>query len=152
MVSRNRVRHRNKTGLKLDEQQVGAFISVGAAPSFDDVLLEAVDEVFTSLGKSVKTALYFHLKNTFGIDKSEIPSRIADFSDALEKIFRQGARLLEIQIMEKLNLKLGLACKWPTPKHPLNKWIVQDMTFQEYVRLMRHEFEATINGNGGSAE
>ena len=47
---------------------------------FETVLLEAVDEAFSSLGERVKTAIYFHLEHKFIIPKQNIPYRIDDFS------------------------------------------------------------------------
>ncbi|MCW4003713.1 MAG: hypothetical protein NWE95_07370 [Candidatus Bathyarchaeota archaeon] len=152
MSSRNRVKHNSNAGLKLDNLQVEISSSVGSVSSFDGVLLESVDQVFSSLGESVKTSIYFHLENTFGISKKDIPARIADFSDALEKIFSQGARHLEIQIMKNLHLKLVSACKLPTSKDAFNKLIVPDMAFRECVRLARQNFKAKTEGNGGSAK
>jgi hypothetical protein len=127
---------------KLEEAPVGGIITVGAAPSFDNLLLEAIDEAFSSLGETVKVAIYFHLENTFEINKSDIPSKIASFSDALEKIFGAGAKHLEILFMKNLHAELEVTCKWPAYEYPLCKWIVPEMTFQEYVRLMRQNFEA----------
>jgi hypothetical protein len=138
----NREEYKGKAAPKLDKDPVVAVLTVGAAPFFNNMLLEAIDEAFSSLGESVKVAIYFYLKNAFGIKKSDIPSRIPDFSTALEKIFGPGARYLEILVMKNLYAKIEVACKWPAYKWPLSKWIVPEMTFQEYVRLMRQNFEA----------
>jgi hypothetical protein len=109
---------------------------------FNNLLLEAIDEAFSSLGESVKVVIYFHLDNTFGINKSGIPSKIAGFSEALEKIFGPGARYLEILFMKNLHAKIEVTCKWPAYKYPLCNWIVPEVTFQEYVQFMRQNFEA----------
>ena len=63
---------------------------------FEDVLLEAVDDAFSSLGENVKTSIYFHLEHKFIIPKQDILYRIDDFSDALERIFGMAAKHLEI--------------------------------------------------------
>ena len=70
--------------------------------NFEKLLIEAVDKVFSSLGDSCKQALYFHLKDCYNVSKHEIPYRIEDFADALEKIFGLGAKLIEIEIMKAL--------------------------------------------------
>jgi hypothetical protein len=44
--------------------------------------------------------------------------------------------------MKNLHAKVEVTCKWPTYGWPLSKWIVPEMTFQEYVYLMRQNFEA----------
>ncbi len=70
--------------------------------TFDKVLLEAVDEAFALLGIRVKVAIYTHLECKFGIPREQIPMRVGDFSDALEKIFGIATRQLEILIMKRL--------------------------------------------------
>ena len=73
---------------------------------FDNLFLEAVDFTFSMLGDSNKQALYFHLKNSFGVSREAIPHHIEFFVNALEQIFGQGALLLEAQIMETLQSKV----------------------------------------------
>ena len=87
-------------------------------------------------------SIYSHLEDLFKIRKQEIPSRLSDFSNALEQIFGLGARHLEILFMKNLHAKVEVTCKWPTYGWPLSKWIVPEMTFQGYVRLIRQNFEA----------
>jgi nucleoside-diphosphate-sugar epimerase len=74
--------------------------------TFGKLVTEAVDNVFSSLGDSCKQAIYFHLKDRYNINKHEIPYRIEDFADALEKIFGLGAKLIEIEIMRALFTKV----------------------------------------------
>ena len=114
--------------------------------SFDQVLLEAIDEALSSLGESVKTSIYFHLEDLFKINRSEIPNSLSDFSSALEQIFGLGARSLEILFMKNLHAKVEVTIKWSTYKQFLSKWVVPEMTFQEYVRLMWQNFEAANDG------
>jgi hypothetical protein len=111
--------------------------------NFDQIIVKAIDEALSSLGENVKTAIYFHLENLFKIRKQEIPSRLSDFSNALEQIFGLGARHLEIMFMKKLHDKTKVVCKWPVYEWPLSKWIVPEMTFQEYVQLMRQNYETS---------
>jgi hypothetical protein len=69
--------------------------------TFGQLLLEAIDEAFRSLGESVKASIYFHLEDRFQIKRQEIPERIEAFSDALEQVFGLGAKHLEILYMKK---------------------------------------------------
>jgi hypothetical protein len=110
--------------------------------TFEQILLEAVDEVLLSLGETLKTTILFHLEENFKVRHSDIPSRIADFADALEIIVGRGAKLLEIMIMENLNAKIGVTCKWSYDESPSGKQLVPELTFQEYIGLMRQNFEA----------
>ena len=109
--------------------------------NFDQILLDAIDEALSSLGENLKVSIYFHLEDLFKIRKHEIPSRLSDFSNALEQIFGLGALHLEILFIKNLHAKIKVTCKWPTYEWPLSKWIVPEMTFQEYVSLIRQNFE-----------
>jgi hypothetical protein len=104
--------------------------------AFDRVLLKAIDEALLSLGESPKTAIYYHLESVFNIRKQEIPRRIGDFSKALEQLFGLGARHLEILFMKSLYAKLTGVREWASVE-----WVVPEMTFREYVHLMRQKFE-----------
>jgi hypothetical protein len=106
--------------------------------SFDQILLEAIDEALLSLGENVKTSIYFHLDDLFKIKKQEIPFRIDDFSWALARIFGLGAQSLEIMFMKSLHSKLELYCNNGTSGC---RWVASEVTFQEYVCLMRQKFE-----------
>ncbi|MGA2682054.1 MAG: hypothetical protein ABSF44_09680 [Candidatus Bathyarchaeia archaeon] len=103
---------------------------------FEAVLQEAIDDAFSSLGEPVKKSIYFHLEHKFLILSRDIPCRIEDFSDALERIFGSGAKHLELLIMEKLYLKVNCSYKWDGPK-----WLVPDLTFKQYVELIRIGYE-----------
>jgi len=115
-------------------------------PDFNEILLASIDEALSSLGENVAAAIYFHLENTFNIKREEIPQRISDFSDALEKLFGIGARTLEILCMEKLYSKVKVSYNWPEHEWPLCKWIVPEMTFQEHIRLMQQNYKNVHKG------
>lgn len=119
----------------LDQEPPCAMLTVGTGQSFYRVLLNAIDAAFSSMGESSMHAIYYHLEGTFGIRKREIPFRIDDFSDALEKIFGSGARHLEILIMKKLHEEIQIEYKWDLPK-----WVVPELTFKQYVNMMKRNF------------
>jgi hypothetical protein len=73
--------------------------------SFEVTLNQAIDEVFTSLGENVKQATYNYIENKYKIKKEQIPSNIEDFASAVETIYGDAARLVELKIMEKLEGK-----------------------------------------------
>jgi len=98
---------------------------------FEKLLLEAVDEGLSSLGESSKRAIYFYLKIGFNLKKHEIPYKIEDFADAIEKIFGLGANFLEVLIMKRLYEKVG---------QPLKLQVSKDFTFTEYVAAVRRSF------------
>ena len=98
---------------------------------FNAILLEATDEGLSSLGETPKQALYFLLEEKFNIKKQEIPDKIADFEDALEKIFGPGAEFLEIIIMKCLYEKVGQTVHLYSPN---------DFSFTKYVKAVRHSY------------
>jgi hypothetical protein len=69
---------------------------------FSEALLDAVDFAFQSLGKSCEQSLYFHLKATFHIERTEISDKAKEFDRALKLIFKDGAVFLERLILKKL--------------------------------------------------
>ena len=75
--------------------------------TFEEVLVEAIDESFLWLGEFGKRAIYFHLEKDYKISKQDIPYIIEDFTEAIEDIFGLGAKLLEIKIMKSLFTKMG---------------------------------------------
>lgn len=106
--------------------------------NFDTVLLDTIDLAFSALGQNVKTSIYFHLETKFGLPKENIPDRIGDFSNALDQIFGQAARSLEILIMKHLNEKIKCNYSWVGPK-----WLVPNLTFEKYVNLVRISVEGS---------
>lgn len=102
-----------------------------ARKTFENILLEAVDEALASLGDSARQSIYFHLEDKVKITKNEIPQRAGDFADGLEKIFGAGARFLEILIMRKLYEKVGKPLEWDESK---------ELTFAEYIAAVKRSF------------
>ena len=125
-------RHEGKS--KLTEQ--------GQHKNFDGLLLDAIDDGLSALGDAGKASVYIYLESQFNIRKQEIPSKLNDFSKALERIFGLGARHLEVWLMENLQAELEVTCKWPAHELPLSKWTVPEITFTEYVHRLREHFEA----------
>ncbi|MEM3731711.1 MAG: hypothetical protein QW667_07275 [Candidatus Bathyarchaeia archaeon] len=99
--------------------------------TFEKLLVEAIDEALSSLGESAKHAIYFHLQDKFGITKDEIPNRLEEFTEGLEKIFGMGARFIEILIMKGLYNKVGKPLQWDESK---------ELVFTEYVAVAKKCF------------
>ena len=105
---------------------------------FDDLLLETIDEILTSLGEPVKNYLYTHLESDLGIKKEEIPEKIVGFSKMLHQIFGLGASRLETKFMERLysKMKVNLEC----PECNWSKWIENDISFIKCINTMRESY------------
>jgi len=105
-----------------------------ATQGFQKLLLEAVDDAFSSLGDSAKQSIYFHLETKFKVPKTEIPCRLEDFESGLESIFGIGTRFLEILIMKKLYETMeskGRSLKWDEGK---------EFKFTDYVKTAEQLF------------
>lgn len=98
---------------------------------FERLMLESVDNALASLGDSAREAIYFHLEDKFNIEKNEIPQRVEDFAEGLEKIFGIGAQFLEILIMKNLYERVGQSLEW-------NK--SRELIFTEYVAAAKRSF------------
>ncbi|MGQ9551821.1 MAG: hypothetical protein ACUVUE_05275 [Candidatus Bathycorpusculaceae bacterium] len=98
---------------------------------FEELLLEAVDEGLSCLGTSAKQAVYLHLERTFNISREDIPREMGEFAEAMEEIFGNAARLIEIQIMKRLFEKTG---------HFKYFARQEDIVFTEYVGALRQAF------------
>ncbi len=112
---------------------------------FATILLDSIDEALSSLGQNVKVSIYFHLENKFSVPKEDIPDRVEDFSNALEQIFGQASKQLEILIIKHLHQKINLNYKWAGPN-----WLVPNLTFEKYVKLARLSVEGS--GKTGKVE
>ncbi|NWF86523.1 hypothetical protein HXY32_01715 [Candidatus Bathyarchaeota archaeon] len=99
--------------------------------TFENLIIEAVDEALASLGESSKQSIYFHLENKFKIARKDIPCRLNDFAKGLEEIFGLGAQFIEILITKRLYEKIGRPLKWNQNK---------ELEFIEYVEAARKSF------------
>lgn len=86
---------------------------------FEKLILDAIDGSLSSLGQSAKQAIYYHLEKSFKIKKAEIPLKIEKFTIAIEEIFGDGAKLLEIQMMKRLHEKAGNTLRYSPTKDKL---------------------------------
>jgi hypothetical protein len=75
---------------------------------FNEAFLRAVDFAFETLGKSCKQALYFHLENSFHVERENVSEKVEDFGEALELIFKDGVIYLKKLVLKKLCEELGV--------------------------------------------
>ncbi len=70
---------------------------------FDALLMKSLDHVFSMFGKKCSQLIYQHAENRYGIQKTDIPSHIPEFTRALEELFGKSATILMIAIMKDLH-------------------------------------------------
>lgn len=107
--------------------------------TFQELLLQAIDESLGSLGESVKHAIYFHLEKKFRIAKHDIPDHLEAFNGGLQKIFGIGAKYIEILIMKRLYETVG---------QPLNLHGDEEFAFVDYVNASKESFCAKHQKGG----
>jgi hypothetical protein len=101
---------------------------------FHKLFLQAVDDAFSSLGDSARQSIYFHLETRFSMPREEIPNRLGDFENGLEKIFGAGTKFLEILIMKRLYELME-------PKRRTMKWNDdKEFKFIDYVKATEQSF------------
>ncbi len=98
---------------------------------FNDLLSESIDEVLTSLGSTVRNMIYLYLNSHLHISKDEIPYRMTEFFETLEKLFGFGAKNLEKQILQTLQEKTQIM-------QPL---MAVENSLEGFVVFVRQEYE-----------
>jgi hypothetical protein len=111
-------------------------LTIGAESTFNKMLMEAIDDALSSLGEPIKESIYDDLEKMFNIKRCDIPCRIDEFSDALERIFGVTAKLLQILFMKHLHDRVRIVCKWDLPR-----WVLPNLTFKQYVTLMKQNYD-----------
>jgi hypothetical protein len=95
---------------------------------FNRLFIDVIDETFSSLGESAKTAIYYHLEQKFRIKKDEMPVHVDNFAQALDRLFGIGSKPLELMFMQRLNEKVKHECV------PIKSG---DFTFEKYVDMVK---------------
>ena len=109
---------------------------------FNRLLLEAVDEALASLGEASKQSIYFHLERKFRVKKPEIPEKIDECAQALEKIFGSGAYFIEVLIIKHIHEKTGSVVEWSESV---------PFAFSKYVAMVKVRFLAEAARNIASS-
>ena len=75
---------------------------------FRQVLIEALDQGLLTLGESGMKAVYFHIQNITSVKREDIPDNLEEVQKGLERIFGEGAKVIEMAIVRSLCQKLGI--------------------------------------------
>lgn len=75
---------------------------------FNYLLLESIDEALADLlGRRSRDQIYDHLATHYRYGREEIPTKIVEFYDFLEKMFSSASRTVGRTIIRRLSDKLG---------------------------------------------
>jgi hypothetical protein len=92
------------------------------------------------MGEPIKNTVYFKLENDRNIPKREIPNRVDEFADFLNKTFGLDASFFEIKCMQCLHSKIDVKIIMIEDNWSLSKWIIDGMTFEKYVSCARNNY------------
>ncbi len=95
--------------------------------NYERTVINAIDESLSSIIHFNKQILYKYIEKKYNIKKNEIPSKIEEFSDSIEKIFGEAAKLIEIKIIQQLQNKTQFRYRLKS----------KDLVFVEYVAALR---------------
>jgi hypothetical protein len=137
----NRNKYSEKAENVLDKPRFLIELPLETKQPIYDVLLDAIDESFSSFGEASKKSIY-HFLELKGIKKEEIPYRIEDFQNALEQLLGLGARSLEILFIKNLHEKVKATYKWNMPS-----LVIPELTFKDYLKLIIDDFEKANSAN-----
>ena len=87
-------------------------------------ILEMINEGLSSFGNLAKEAIYRNLERQFKIKEEEIPCKIEEFTDAIEQMLGNGAKIVEIEIIKKIHKRMPKFVFFP--KEP-------DLNFKDYL-------------------
>ena len=80
----------------------------GPSTDFDYLLLESIDEALADLlGRRSRDQIYDHLATQYRYGREEIPIKIFEFCEFLEKVFSSGSKTVGRTIIRRLCERLG---------------------------------------------
>jgi len=98
---------------------------------FDYALLESIDDALADLlGRRSRDQIYDHLATRYGCGRDEIPIKVYEFHEFLEKVFSSGAKTVCRTIIRRLCAKLGYEFV-----------SIPDFEFFDYLAVLRAKLE-----------
>jgi hypothetical protein len=111
------------------------------AQSFEQILLECIDEGLSVLGNEPREALYHYLLTICSLPREDIPGRVSDFEAGLRKSLGGASRVIERIILRKLFQKTGSSYRE-----------TMDTEFTDYVGDAKRRYEILSNRHGAAED
>lgn len=86
----------------INSEKIELNLSEETEKTFEELIVEVIDQVMLSLDPRVKKSFYNILKTDYNLDKNDVPYRIGDFVNALEEVYGISALLIEVAILKKV--------------------------------------------------
>ena len=109
--------------------------------SFNDILLDSIDDGLSVLGNEPKQAVYQYLSSIHALYREQIPERVDDFAVGMRKALGSASKVIERLILKKLFQRLGSPFKETS-----------GLEFPDYVIDARRRFEITSAKHNESLE
>ncbi len=112
--------------------------------TFDQLVLQAIDDGLSVMGEEPKRALYQYLFTIHSLTREDIPARIGEFVLGLKKALGAASKVIEKLILKKVYEKIGSTFQ---ESHGLE--------FGDYIEEARQKFEIQrqrLVGVGDSSE
>jgi len=73
-----------------------------AETGLNEIILEAVDLGLLNLGETTRQVIYYHVWRIQGLKREEIPVRLEEFYEALQRLLGAGVKAVEKLIVRNL--------------------------------------------------
>ena len=84
------------------ETHVGPPKTMTCEKPLNEIILEAVDLGLLDLGETTKHTIYYHIGRIQRLKREEIPVRLEEFHEALQKLLGAGTRAVEKLVIRNL--------------------------------------------------
>ena len=105
-------------------------MSVQRGQSFNQVLLEVIDDSLVVLGEEPRKAVYQYLVTLHSLEREKIPERTDEFVSGLKKALGAASSVIQRLILKKLYQRLGSVFHES-----------QGLEFGDYIMDARRRFE-----------
>ena len=126
------------------DEMANKHLNQTPSDKFNHFLIEAIDEAIVLLGEPVKNEFYLQLEVNFNMGKNDIPLRLEEFADILQKFFGFGASRLEVKFLKNLDSKIPTGTKCIDADLSVSMWIEQEMSFIGMINTKRKDFLLNI--------
>jgi hypothetical protein len=99
--------------------------------AFNNIILDAINQTLSSLGKTRKRKVFLYLKKELGIDRQDVPFRLAEFSRAIETVLPTEAFNFKTKLLIEIQRRFEEEAIRPKNFDCL----VPNLTFEDYIQI-----------------
>ena len=76
-------------------------------PKFNELLSSSIVAGLREIGENLPKVIFYHIWLKKGLREDELATNIGIFADGLAEIFGEGSKVIEREILTKLNSRIG---------------------------------------------